>query len=472
VGVWAGIPADRVVAVVAELANGRTQWGSGFLVAGDRVLTAWHCANDKVSGDPPRSLSVIRKVDGGRAPVDHVLSSPGIDVAVLVLRSRSWTEDWDPPKYGRVDRTHAGLLEDCQAIGYPLFQVDARYRQRNTAELHGVIRRTDEAESGFLLMRDLTLETVSVPVDVGHDRRKPDPAWGGLSGALVFHQGYALGIVVEHHPRQGLAAVRILPVDRIAVATEAGGHDVAAALCLPAPADLPMLTGSTVDRDGLQSYLTAAQAATSEHPYALGIEDAPSLGTVYLSQKLGAQVDHAAHPPAMDPNTDVTTDRVRQALQRFDILDVLESNQGALVIGAPGAGKSSLLRHVINALADKGAGAEQYDFIPVLMHARALLGSLPINQAIARAMRENLGAHLDDVDLDDLFADRPAPGVPWLVLLDGLDEIFDVSSRRQVIDIVRRWWGDPRYRFLLASRPLPGRELRVLQTAAIPIFEI
>ena len=63
---WAGVPADRVVAVVAELASGRTQWGSGFLVTAGLVLTAWHCTVDKESesGAAPVSLSVFRKADG------------------------------------------------------------------------------------------------------------------------------------------------------------------------------------------------------------------------------------------------------------------------------------------------------------------------------------------------------------------------------------------------------------------------
>jgi hypothetical protein len=38
---------------------------------------------------------------------------------------------------------------------------------------------------------------------------------GGLSGALVFHSGEALGVVVEHHPRQGTAAVQSTAFDTL-----------------------------------------------------------------------------------------------------------------------------------------------------------------------------------------------------------------------------------------------------------------
>jgi predicted NACHT family NTPase len=193
---------------------------------------------------------------------------------------------------------------------------------------------------------------------------------------------------------------------------------------------------------------------------------------VYLSQKLGARADQPENPQAVIADTNVSADRIRQAVERFDISDVLERNEGALIVGPPGSGKSSLLRHLLSNVADEWAGVQHHDFVPVLVHARSLLGLLPINRAIARAIREDLGARLDDIDLDTLFADRPLPGVSWLVLLDGLDEIFEASNRQQVIDIVKRWWSDPRYRFLLTSRPLRERELRALQVAAIPIFEI
>ena len=44
------ISLSRVVAVIARLADGGEQWGSGYLVARDQVLTAWHCVVDRVPG--------------------------------------------------------------------------------------------------------------------------------------------------------------------------------------------------------------------------------------------------------------------------------------------------------------------------------------------------------------------------------------------------------------------------------------
>ena len=60
--------------------------------------------------------------------------------------------------------------------------------------------------------------------------------WGGLSGALVFHAGRAVGVMVEHHPRQGSAAVQLIAFDSVAQSaeTDEAARRVADALGLPA----------------------------------------------------------------------------------------------------------------------------------------------------------------------------------------------------------------------------------------------
>ena len=144
-----------------------------------------------------------------------------------------------------MDRSRSGELRDCEAVGFPLWQLDPRDQQRNAAELHGTIRMTEDVESGFLVMRDPLLTDVAIPgTATTRDRAEGSP-WGGLSGALVFWQGIALGVVIEHHPRQGRSAIRILPVERFAADPAGGDPDtaaVAAALGLPA-ADLMPLAG-------------------------------------------------------------------------------------------------------------------------------------------------------------------------------------------------------------------------------------
>jgi TPR repeat protein len=246
-GTWDGIPSDRVVAVVASLATGLVQVGSGYLITGRRVLTARHCTVDKRTGQPARSLRVIRRSDGAEAPATP--SAAAGDAAVLTVgEDAAWAVPaaLQPPTFGRVDRSHSGELHGCEAIGFPLWQLDPKERQRNAAELHGTIRVTEDVESGLLVMRDPLLDDVAVPDTAVNDDLAEGSEWGGLSGALVFWQGIALGVVVEHHPRQGHSAITILPVERFAGTLAGGDPDSAAiaeALGLPFADKLPLAGG-------------------------------------------------------------------------------------------------------------------------------------------------------------------------------------------------------------------------------------
>ena len=222
--VSAGIPSDRVVAVVADLGAGRVQIGSGYLVRQRLVLTARHCTMDQKTGRPVRSLRVFRRSDAAEASARICVSPEGLDVALVEIdEDRGWPApaDLGPPRFGRVDRTRSGELHDCQAVGFPLWQVDSRDQQRNAAELHGTIRVTEDVESRRLVLRDPLLSDVSVPRTAAPQDGAADSPWGGLSGALVFYNDSALGVVVEHHPRQGGSAITILPVEEFATALAA-----------------------------------------------------------------------------------------------------------------------------------------------------------------------------------------------------------------------------------------------------------
>ncbi len=257
---WRGIPSDRVVAVLADLQNGRTQIGSGYLVAGRRVLTAYHCIVDAATGQPAASLRVVRLSDGRDGRV--VVVAYARDAAVLEVRDSAWSPVvLEPVQFGRVDRQRSMELRDCQAVGFPAWQIDPKDHSRNVAELHGTIRATEGMESGYLVMRDTDLADVTAPPSA-RDHDLQDSPWGGLSGALVFCQGLALGVIVEHHPRKGRSALRILPVDQLtrtapglesglseedrfvgaSADTEPDVYAVAAALALPLVNEMP-LTG-------------------------------------------------------------------------------------------------------------------------------------------------------------------------------------------------------------------------------------
>ena len=234
---------DRVVAVVATLRNGREQLGSGYLTSGRLVLTAEHCTRDKVTGESAARLGVIRASDGAVAEVVGVVPDHGLDVAVLQLADDvPWDPGLPPTEFARVDQSRSGVLDDCTGIGFPLFQRDPARRTRHTSEFHGRIYQTDERESGRLLMREPLIHPgpIADPDSetlIGRGGHGPSP-WGGLSGALMFSHGSAIGVVVDHHPRQGDSALRAVGFERIA-ATNA---EIRQCLGLPAPDSLPYVT--------------------------------------------------------------------------------------------------------------------------------------------------------------------------------------------------------------------------------------
>ena len=242
------VPVDRVVAVTATLRDGREQVGSGYLVTGRLVLTAEHCTRDRVTGDPPARLRVIRAWDGAAADVAEVVPDRGLDVAVLRLADGTpWNSDLPFPVFARVDQSQSGQLRDCTGIGFPLFQRDPDHRARNTSEFHGIIYQTDERESGRLLMREPLIHPGPVrspDSELSNDRGRDRPSpWGGLSGAMMFYRGCAIGVVTDHHPRQGDSALRAIGFSKIAASPE-----IRQRLGIPAPDHLPLVSEQVATR--------------------------------------------------------------------------------------------------------------------------------------------------------------------------------------------------------------------------------
>lgn len=185
-----GIALNRVVAVLAHLPNGGYKTGSGYLIDGRHVLTAKHCTCDKLIGAEAQQVQVFRATGGPSGKVVDIVRSRKLDVALLRLDEETpWAEDMPRPVYARIDRTHSGVLDNCECIGFPQMQSDPD-RGRHTLEYHGVANQTDGADTGRLLIRDERIHPG--PIDnpgagsAASDKYEP---WGGLSGAVVFYQG-------------------------------------------------------------------------------------------------------------------------------------------------------------------------------------------------------------------------------------------------------------------------------------------
>ncbi len=315
---------DRVVAVAATLQDGREQLGSGYLVTGRLVLTAEHCTRDKATGEAAVRLRLIRASDGVIADVVGMVPDRKLDVAVLqVADDAPWEADLAPLGFARVDQTQAGVLDDCVGIGFPLFQRDPNRRTRHTSEFHGKVYQTDEQETGRLLMREPLIDPgpVTDPKTerVGDQGEVGLSPWGGLSGALMFYRGSVIGVVVEHHPRQGDSALLAMGFERIAA-----NASIRHCLGLPGPELLPWVREQTaVLLAGLVDVINGDDLPrlAELNPYLLGA----------TPTAFGDKDSYGQHDPYVPRTREDFDSRLRAALQPGRLV---------LVVGPSKSGKT------------------------------------------------------------------------------------------------------------------------------------
>ncbi|MFD9339531.1 NACHT domain-containing protein [Streptomyces sp. NPDC060028] len=234
------------------------------------------------------------------------------------------------------------------------------------------------------------------------------------------------------------------------------------------PEDGSRGAGTAVPDTRLGSYLRAVRCAADQQPYpGLAVElDAPPLADVYVPRRAESRSGRAQAP----------AEHVFTAESRLRVL-----------LAGPGHGKSTLLRHHLasasrHLLHHRAEATTTTDPdpvldsipvldpipVPVLIRATELVASPLLAPALAAAVTEALGPFgLREALAEDFFRRRPHPGAPWLVMVDGLDEVPDRTARLSLLDRLAREAAhkDSPYRFLIATRPLPGGELDRLDQA-------
>ncbi|MGO4420575.1 NACHT domain-containing NTPase, partial [Streptomyces sp. MCAF7] len=118
---------------------------------------------------------------------------------------------------------------------------------------------------------------------------------------------------------------------------------------------------------------------------------------------------------------------------RRSIREFLGRPEGAAlaVIGAPGTGKTTMLKHLALSLARERGGRGRRD-LPVLLLLRDHTGAITANPAIT--LPEVIGASLRRPPDDELpgWFERQLQDGRCVVLLDGLDEVAREEDRRNV----------------------------------------
>ncbi len=150
--------------------------------------------------------------------------------------------------------------------------------------------------------------------------------------------------------------------------------------------------------------------------------------------------------------------------ERVPLLDLLRAHDGLVVLGDPGAGKTTFLKFLALMLSsgrgeELGVGSRLPILVPLAAYAEALAaGDLPLDRFFSRHYRER-GV---DLPLEAMLSEALARGGA-LLLLDGLDEVKDLGQRHLVAQRVQDFYASHRRagnKFVLTCRIVGYPEVR------------
>jgi formylglycine-generating enzyme required for sulfatase activity len=154
----------------------------------------------------------------------------------------------------------------------------------------------------------------------------------------------------------------------------------------------------------------------------------------------------------------------RRLSEPTPVLDLLRQQQGLIILGDPGAGKTTFLKYLALRLATGEGGALGLDarlpiLLPLSAYANALAArDVPLDRFIAQYYCD-LGV---DLPVGPMVDEALARGGA-LLLLDGLDEVRDLARRHLVVERVKTFFAFHRRegnKFILTSRIVGYRAVR------------
>ena len=146
------------------------------------------------------------------------------------------------------------------------------------------------------------------------------------------------------------------------------------------------------------------------------------------------------------------------------VLDLLQKHAGLVILGDPGAGKTTFVKYLTVMLAlgqgeALGLGGRLPVLVPLSAYANALAQhDVPLQEFVA----EHLHARGVDVPAGQVIKDALAHGQA-LVMLDGLDEVQTLQQRALVVERVETFFDHQRKqgnKFIVTSRIVGYRDVR------------
>lgn len=293
---------DRVAEVITGSKDGRSSWrGSGYRVTTEAVLTAAHVVADagnihvRFNADLPGEWSVLAQV---------AVSDTVADIAVLSIVPQVPGEELVPALFGTIGSDQAVTLE-CVAVGFPRFKL-RQYPQSPLTDPVSQYRESYQANgriSALSNLREGSLEILVSPPQADPDQENHSP-WEGMSGAAVWCKSRIIGVISEHHPREGSGSLAAARIDHV---YDNPDLRFLAAIC--------RLIGLPQQREQLVDSSSLAYVGVMECPYR-GLQRFEPEDARFFS---GRQ------------------DVVRQ------LLEILAAEPLVALVGASGSGKSSVL---------------------------------------------------------------------------------------------------------------------------------
>lgn len=228
-----------------------------------------------------------------------------------------------------------------------------------------------------------------------------------------------------------------------------------------------------------------AQAARLGHLVAMAARNGELLGRLpdlhscrTEAQRLRAQVV-ALHSELRMPHTGVSRSVAWDRLyvearprdmnhKAFPVREWAQSGRRLVVLGDPGAGKSTMATKLAYDLASDPTSTE-VPFLVVLRHLTAAVqtGERTLAEYLVTVARDPYNVTISPETVDYLLLNGRA-----VVVLDGLDELTDVSLRRRLADLIRGFATlYPMVPIVVTSRRVGYREA-ALDAALFPVLEL
>jgi hypothetical protein len=255
----------------------------------------------------------------------------------------------------------------------------------------------------------------------------------------------------------GAAAVVVWAPHSLRVAGVAlGGFAAAVAIVMTGWGVVAWLRALKPLNPAVRRLLEAQLVEADYHQYAFGSLPLPGVSLIYVEQHLGA---------------------VRSGRAATRILDVdkfVRASAKAIVIGAPGAGKSTFAAHVVGTSARWWTRARVVSRIGHAPFSRLLPVLLPARSLADTDVTHALATRWSQASVTpDMFTRPPYRRVDWLIIVDSLDEISDGEARRRVIQTLGAFLASGRPSHLIVTtRALTAGELADLTVPGAQEFHL